>query len=126
MLSGYLNADSFVQFTCLKDLNLSFNEFEGPIPDVFHCMRELTHLNLSGNNLIGEIPSSISCLTELQELKLYNNQLSGNIPAGMSALQNLVRVNPSQNRYSNNKLIDFLSLCMNVNLIHFCLCIYFD
>lgn len=100
MLGGYLDADSFSQFTCLKNLNLSFNEFEGPIPDVFSCMRELTHLNLSGNNLIGVIPPSISCLAELQELKLYNNLLSGAIPAEMSTLQNLVRVNLSQNRYS--------------------------
>lgn len=97
-LSGFLDADSFSQFTCLKVCNLSFNAFEGTIPDVFHCMKELTHLNLSGNNLIGEIPRSVSCLVELQELKLYCNQLSGEIPDCMSTLQSLMKVNLSQNR----------------------------
>lgn len=97
-LCGFLDADSFSQFTHLRICNLSFNAFEGPIPDVFHCMRELTHLNLSGNNLTGEIPRSISCLVELQELKLYCNKLSGSIPDCMSPLQSLVKVNLSQNR----------------------------
>jgi len=107
-LSGFLDADSFSQFTLLRVCNLSFNTFEGTIPDVFHCMKELTHLNLSGNNLIGEIPRSISCLVELQELKLYCNQLSGEIPDCMSTLQNLMKVNLSQNRCGSAFLLPLL------------------
>jgi hypothetical protein len=97
-LGGTLDQDSFMQLTNLTTLNLSFNNFEGSIPDVFQRVNKLTTLNLAGNCLTGELPSSLSCLTELQELKLYSNQLTGVIPSTMSNLQNLVRVNLSQNR----------------------------
>lgn len=98
-LSGSLDVESFSQFNALRTLNLSFNAFDGPIPDAFHRMSKLTILNLSGNCLSGELPPSLSRLTELQELKLYSNQLIGAIPNTMSALQNLEKVNLSQNRY---------------------------
>lgn len=104
-LTGVLDADSFAQFKAMRVCNLSFNEFEGPIPNAFQFMTHLTYLNLAGNNLVGEIPASISCLVELQELKLYSNQLSGSIPESVSSLQNLVKVNLSQNRYG--------ALCMS-------------
>ena len=100
-LSGTLDTDSFVQLTSLVTLNLSFNRFEGTIPDAFQRYQQLTVLNLSGNCLTGELPLSLSCLVELQELKLYCNQLTGVIPNTMSALQNLVKVNLSQNRYNH-------------------------
>jgi Leucine-rich repeat (LRR) protein len=99
-LSGTLDVESFTQFTALRTLNLSFNAFDGPIPDAFHRMTKLTILNLSGNCLSGELPPSLSRLVELQELKLYSNKLIGVIPSTMSALQNLEKVNLSQNRYA--------------------------
>lgn len=110
-LTGTLDAESFSQFPGLVTLNLSFNRFEGSLPDVFDRMRSLVVLNLSGNRLTGELPPSLSCLTELQELKLYSNQLSGVIPTSMSNLQNLVRVNLSQNRYGTlGRVVNFFYL----------------
>jgi hypothetical protein len=110
-LGGTLDQDSFMQLTNLTTLNLSFNNFEGSIPDVFQRVNKLTTLNLAGNCLTGELPPSLSCLTELQELKLYSNQLTGVIPSTMSNLQNLVRVNLSQNRYAVVAHVAIVILC---------------
>ena len=96
-LTGQLDVESFQALTSLRTLDLSFNCFEGCIPDAFYSMTQLTLLNLSGNFLTGSLPSSLSQLTALQDLRLYSNQLSGAIPSTFSALQQLQRVNLSQN-----------------------------
>ncbi|XP_015972960.3 receptor like protein 27-like [Arachis duranensis] len=54
-------------------IDLSENNFEGEIPDVFGKLQALKSLNLSHNNLIGHIPHSLGNLTNLESLDLFSN-----------------------------------------------------
>ncbi|XP_010553235.1 PREDICTED: receptor-like protein 12 [Tarenaya hassleriana] len=63
-------------------LNLSRNAFTGPIPSVLSNLQQLESLDLSSNNLTGEIPKELTNLNFLSYLNLSNNQLVGEIPKG--------------------------------------------
>ncbi|KAL6952807.1 hypothetical protein U1Q18_048289 [Sarracenia purpurea var. burkii] len=60
----------------LVDIDLSFNQLEGLIPDVFGNMVSLVYLRLIYNQLEGGLPKSFSNLTRLQTLCLSNNSLT--------------------------------------------------
>ena len=57
-------------------LNLSLNNFSGPIPSFFGSLTYLASLNLDGNSLQGQIPSILCDLSVLAELTLANNSFS--------------------------------------------------
>ncbi|KAJ1286595.1 hypothetical protein BS78_03G364500 [Paspalum vaginatum] len=66
--------------TSLNGLNLSSNNFSGPIPsDIAWQLSFLTSLDLSYNDFSGEIPVGILNLTYLDTLNLQHNQLRGPI-----------------------------------------------
>ncbi|VVA19418.1 PREDICTED: LRR receptor [Prunus dulcis] len=64
--------------TSLVDLDLSFNQLAGSIPDAFGNMSSLAHLDLSYNQLEGSLPD-LTNLSSLEVLSLSDNQLSGEI-----------------------------------------------
>ncbi|GMN41316.1 hypothetical protein TIFTF001_010538 [Ficus carica] len=75
----------------LVHLDLSVNQFEGCVPELFGTMTALTYLDLSRNvNLNGSIPKSFSQMTALTYLDLSHNKLKGaifpEILGNMSAL----------------------------------------
>ncbi|XP_059434420.1 LEAF RUST 10 DISEASE-RESISTANCE LOCUS RECEPTOR-LIKE PROTEIN KINASE-like 2.2 [Corylus avellana] len=96
--------DIFDSFLSLKDLQLSFNNFAGPLPksfggsgiqilwldnqknglsgtiDVLSSMTQLKQVYLNDNNLTGSIPDSLATLPDLQLLDVSNNNLTGSIP----------------------------------------------
>jgi Leucine-rich repeat (LRR) protein len=117
IIIGPLDPESFSHFKKIKLLNLSFNEFEGSLPDVFDHMSNLKVLDLAGNALTGGLPDSMSCLVHLEYLKLQSNKLSGlsahttiifiililllllgQIPPWMKLLKSLKEVNLSKNK----------------------------
>jgi Leucine-rich repeat (LRR) protein len=55
-------------FHGLKKLNLSNNQFMGPLPHSLGSLKQLTLLDLSHNNLSGTFPSTMANLTSLQQL----------------------------------------------------------
>lgn len=55
-------------FNGLRKLNLSDNQFEGPLPDNFSGLNQLTVLDLSHNNFSGPFPSTMANLSSLQQL----------------------------------------------------------
>uniref|UniRef100_R7W6P1 Putative inactive receptor kinase n=1 Tax=Aegilops tauschii TaxID=37682 RepID=R7W6P1_AEGTA len=57
----------------MTHLDLSNNNFSGPIPDISWLNPYLTYLDLSYNNFSGEIPESIVNLEYLNVLNLQHN-----------------------------------------------------
>lgn len=110
-LSGEIPSDIFSSSNSLRFLNLSNNNFTGPVPigslsrleilDLSNNMLSgkipeeigsfsgLKVLDLGGNVLVGEIPLSISNITSLQIFTLASNQLIGSIPREIGQLRNL-------------------------------------
>ncbi|KAM5573191.1 hypothetical protein ABKV19_012964 [Rosa sericea] len=68
------------------DIDLSINNLEGPIPDVFTSMLSLVTLDLTLNQLEGGIPKGFQNLCSLESLTLWSNQLSGNIEDSVKTL----------------------------------------
>ncbi|KAL1103228.1 hypothetical protein V6Z11_D05G424200, partial [Gossypium hirsutum] len=85
-------------FTMWMIIDLSNNQFEGGIPEVFGKLNLLKGLNLSHNNLNGGIPTSIGNLTSLEWLDLSSNRLSGTIPNRLADLPFLSSFNVSENQ----------------------------
>lgn len=63
-------------------LDLSCNNFSGPIPHELSGMSSLEVLNLAHNDLSGSIPSSLTKLNFLSKFDVSYNNLSGDIPTG--------------------------------------------
>ncbi|KAL1103306.1 hypothetical protein V6Z11_D05G430300 [Gossypium hirsutum] len=85
-------------FTMWMIIDLSNNQFEGCIPEVFGKLNLLKGLNLSHNNLNGGIPTSIGNVTSLEWLDLSSNILSGTIPNRLADLPFLSSFNVSENQ----------------------------
>ncbi|QCE03369.1 receptor-like protein 6 [Vigna unguiculata] len=78
-------------------LDMSSNNFEGPIPNELMQFKALNALNLSNNALSGHIPSSISNLKNLESLDLSENYFDGLIPTELASLSFLAYLNLSFN-----------------------------
>ncbi|XP_040948477.1 receptor-like protein Cf-9 homolog [Gossypium hirsutum] len=85
-------------FTMWMIIDLSNNQFEGGIPEVFGKLNLLKGLNLSHNNLNGGIPTSVGNLKSLEWLDLSSNRLSGTIPNRLADLPFLSSFNVSGNQ----------------------------
>ncbi|KAL4606297.1 hypothetical protein ACB092_09G092700 [Castanea dentata] len=66
--------------TIFTSIDLSCNNFEGPIPEELGVLKSLHILNLSHNAFTGRIPPSLGKLSQLESLDLSSNKLSGEIP----------------------------------------------
>ncbi|KAK7382514.1 hypothetical protein VNO80_01373 [Phaseolus coccineus] len=78
-------------------LDMSSNNFEGPIPNELTQLKALNALNLSNNALSGHIPSSIGNLKNLESLDLSENSFNGEIPTELASLSFLAYLNLSFN-----------------------------
>lgn len=82
----------------LIDLDLSFNNLLGPIPQGLSSCSVLETLNLSGNNFSGELPINIVLkLQNLKKLGLGFNKFLDTVPENMSSLSNLETLDLSSN-----------------------------
>nr|CAD1841230.1 unnamed protein product [Ananas comosus var. bracteatus] len=85
----------------LKELYLSFNHFERPIPDEIGAgCHSLEHMDMSGNQLVGSIPSNLGNCSELRSLLLFSNLLDGFIPSDLGRLRKLQVLDVSRNSLS--------------------------
>ncbi|XP_010554836.1 PREDICTED: leucine-rich repeat receptor-like tyrosine-protein kinase PXC3 [Tarenaya hassleriana] len=73
----------------LEFLDLSLNRFAGKIPAELGKLRSLRALNLSNNLLVGEIPDELMLLDKLEEFLVSSNGLNGSIPDWVGNLNNL-------------------------------------
>nr|XP_011466458.1 PREDICTED: receptor-like protein 12 isoform X1 [Fragaria vesca subsp. vesca] len=86
--------------TVFTSIDISCNNFNGPIPAQVGQLKALYALNLSNNALTGPIPPSLGNLRQLESLDLSNNSLSGPIPQMLTALTFLSFLNLSYNQLS--------------------------
>ncbi|XP_034686764.1 probably inactive leucine-rich repeat receptor-like protein kinase At5g48380 [Vitis riparia] len=87
--------------TSLTTLDLSNNNFFGPIPANINQLNPyVTDLNLSYNKFSGEIPSSMASCVRLNHLVLNKNQLTGQIPPQLGQLYWIKDLNVANNRLS--------------------------
>ncbi|XP_010257159.1 PREDICTED: leucine-rich repeat receptor-like tyrosine-protein kinase PXC3 [Nelumbo nucifera] len=87
------------ELKALKWLDLSYNNFNGPIPPAFGNLSQLEFLDLSWNKFGSSIPPELGNIRSLRSLNLSNNFLVGRIP---DDLQNLKGIHDLQ--ISGNKL----------------------
>ncbi|KAG8091213.1 hypothetical protein GUJ93_ZPchr0011g28042 [Zizania palustris] len=73
----------------LDTLDLSYNEFSGPVRATISDLEHLLELNLSKNHLDGSIPAEFGNLKSVQVIDMSNNNLSGSLPEELGQLQNL-------------------------------------
>ncbi|XBI20785.1 hypothetical protein VPH35_062009 [Triticum aestivum] len=87
--------------TSMMNLDLSNNNFEGPIPaNISREVPYLTSLDLSCNSFSGSIPQNISNMIYLNVLSLQHNQFRGEIPRQFNLLTRLSEFNVAENSLS--------------------------
>ncbi|KAL8241564.1 hypothetical protein R6Q59_014918 [Mikania micrantha] len=99
MMKGneYTYKSSFILVT---SLDLSSNNFCGPIPSELTTLQVLISLNLSRNQLSGRIPEKIGDMNALESFDLSINNLSGELPLSLSRLNFLSSFNVSNNNFT--------------------------
>ncbi|WVZ95194.1 hypothetical protein U9M48_040990 [Paspalum notatum var. saurae] len=65
-------------------LDLSYNNFSGPIPSCLIENVPLNVLNLRENHFKGTLPSNITIRCSLQTIDLHGNNIEGKLPRGLS------------------------------------------
>ena len=87
--------------SALQQLDLSSNNFTGPIPsNVCTDIPNLVSLNIANNKVGGVIPVELSLCKYLNDLLLQNNFLEGEIPAQIGPMERLKSFNVSYNDLS--------------------------
>ncbi|KAK9911020.1 hypothetical protein M0R45_034947 [Rubus argutus] len=87
-------------FIQLRYLSLSGNNFNGQIPSFFENLIQLTYLDISSNNFHGQIPSFFENLIQLTNLDISSNNFHGSIPQSLFNLMNLRFLDLSKNNLS--------------------------
>jgi Leucine-rich repeat (LRR) protein len=85
------------QLTKLESLNLTGNFFSGVVPIEIGNLTKLTLLSLAANRFSGQLPDEIGNLAELLELLLSRNDFPGPIPVSFRKLKNLQKLGASEN-----------------------------
>ncbi|OWM73962.1 probably inactive leucine-rich repeat receptor-like protein kinase At5g48380 [Punica granatum] len=87
--------------TSLTGLDLSNNDFSGPLPsNISKIVVYLTALDLSSNNFSGQIPADLAECKYLNVLNLDHNQFSGQIPAELGLLNRIKTFSVANNLLS--------------------------
>ncbi|XP_073261631.1 uncharacterized protein [Populus alba] len=133
LFTGSLN-DGIGNLSKLVKLDLSFNRFNGFLPDVFDQLETLELfsarsnkfsgqlpkslvLDLSQNHLGGSIPYWIGTFKYLLYLNLSSNSLTGEIPEGLTELPSLSDMNISLERFATKIWSSIPSLDLSYNLL---------
>ncbi|KAL8252230.1 hypothetical protein R6Q59_035923 [Mikania micrantha] len=87
--------------TSLRFLDLSKNNFSGPIPFSL-SFQNAWHIHLGSNKFTGSIPNSFRNLTKVLTLDIGNNYLSGKIPNFIGELSNLRILLLGKNNFSGS------------------------
>ncbi|KQK18000.1 receptor-like protein kinase 5 [Brachypodium distachyon] len=82
-LSGAFPGAALYGCSKLRFLDLSYNAFDGALPDDINLILSpaMEHLNLSNNHFSGVLPPAVARLPLLKSLLLDTNQFTGSYPA---------------------------------------------
>ncbi|GFP83253.1 systemin receptor sr160 [Phtheirospermum japonicum] len=100
----------------LEILDISANNFSGEFPvEIFMKLSSLKSLVLSFNNFVGGLPDSLSNLVSLETLDVSSNNISGLIPYGLCQdPRNSLKVLYLQNNMFTGPIPDSLSNCSHL------------
>ncbi|VVA11216.1 Hypothetical predicted protein [Prunus dulcis] len=98
-LSGVI-APSLLELQYLNYLDLSFNNFEGKIPDFIGSLSQLKQLKLAGASLSGPVPPQLGNLSHLYTLDLAHNFVTFENLEWLSHLSSLRYLNMSSLNFS--------------------------
>ncbi|KAK7343687.1 hypothetical protein VNO77_12625 [Canavalia gladiata] len=93
--NGPIPNDAFRNLTSIEFLDLSYNNITS-IPSWFHKFEKLVHLDLSSNGLHGPIPNAFRNLTSIEFLHLSFNSITS-IPSWFQYFEKLVHLDLSYN-----------------------------
>ncbi|KXG34152.1 probably inactive leucine-rich repeat receptor-like protein kinase At3g28040 [Sorghum bicolor] len=86
----------------LRTLDLSRNQFSGPVTDGIARLHNLKTLSLSGNRFSGAVPADIGLCPHLSTIDLSSNAFDGHLPDSIGQLGSLVYLSASGNRLSGD------------------------
>nr|GMD22197.1 MDIS1-interacting receptor like kinase 2-like [Ipomoea batatas] len=115
-LNGSIPEPVFTSLNRLEYLNLTENEFSGPLSPNFTKLSNLKDLRLGINHFSGSIPHHIGSLPALRVLELHNNSFQGMIPSSIGKLKGLQHLNLEKNRL-NSSIPPELGLCTNLTFL---------
>nr|GMD27982.1 MDIS1-interacting receptor like kinase 2-like [Ipomoea batatas] len=115
-LNGSIPEPLFTSLNRLEYLNLTENQFSGPLSPNFTKLSNLKDLRLGINHFSGSIPHHIGSLPALRVLELHNNSFQGMIPSSIGKLKGLQHLNLEENRL-NSSIPPELGLCTNLTFL---------
>ncbi|WJX87321.1 hypothetical protein P8452_69528 [Trifolium repens] len=92
----------YANFTSLKYLDLSENDFFSEMPIWLYNISGLSYLDLRGNRLHGQIPETLLNLKNMHSLYLGYNKLSGTTPDWLGQLGGLQNLELSFNSFTGS------------------------
>ncbi|CAL2280474.1 unnamed protein product [Prunus armeniaca] len=113
LFTGQIPQQVFTNLSKLEYLNLTNNNFEGPLPSNFP---KLKHLHFAQNNFGGPIPKDIGFISGLQSIDLASNSLEGPIPSSIGQLRELKYLDLRKN-YLNSSIPSELGLCTSLTYL---------
>ncbi|MED6173922.1 hypothetical protein PIB30_064250 [Stylosanthes scabra] len=102
----------------LQELDLSFNQITGSIPDDLSMFQSLKRLFLSQNQLRGKLPENIRLPSQLEALSISWNSIEGGIPNSFGNICSLESLDLSYNIMTGElpDAIHHLSRCSRYSL----------
>ena len=117
LLDGIIPPGLFANCTNLVYWNVSFNQFNGSIPNELGTCTNLGTVDVGSNHFTGEIPPSMGQLPFLTELIMSDNNFTGSIPETLlSNCQNLISLDIAWNNFSG-PLPPNLGNCSNLEIL---------